>query len=206
MIEAIGIPLILKAVDFLFGEGSKILAERRERRKEQKTAAENRQGNQGDSILDLRTPDIIASKETALAQQVQESAWLAEKYEVEHLLRLSDIWKQNYYLAREQSAQWGSSLVPPIIVHNLDEAEDNIAKTMLRLQRPLLAACLGRNSSPLSWHKRPINLAVLCRPNIFWMISLRASGRLREGQYYEDCGRNQETSEISEAKGTTKGK
>ena len=35
MIETVTIPLLLKAVDFLFEEGSKILEERRERRKAQ---------------------------------------------------------------------------------------------------------------------------------------------------------------------------
>ena len=38
MIDSIQIPLLLKAIDFVFDEGRKILAERRERRMAENTA------------------------------------------------------------------------------------------------------------------------------------------------------------------------
>src|SRR6266849_4491221 len=38
------------------------------------------------------------------------------------------------YLAKEEHAKWGSALVPPIIIHNLLEAEDGVAKTTHELQ------------------------------------------------------------------------
>ena len=42
-------------------------------------------------------------------------------------------------LLREQYAKWGSALVPPIIVNNLEEAENAIADTMSKLQATLNA-------------------------------------------------------------------
>ncbi len=42
MLETVSIPILLKAVEFLFDEGKKILEERRERRKAQNTASEEK--------------------------------------------------------------------------------------------------------------------------------------------------------------------
>jgi len=42
MLETVTIPILLKAVEFLFGEGSKILQERRERRRKQQVSQQKR--------------------------------------------------------------------------------------------------------------------------------------------------------------------
>jgi len=49
-----------------------------------------------------------------------------------------EIYTRNYHLAKEQYAKWGSALVPPVILHNLEEAEDAVAKTTRKLQALLV--------------------------------------------------------------------
>jgi hypothetical protein len=139
IVEAFSIPILLKATNFLFDEVGKILQERRERRQaEQKSLAQ-----ETDTISSLSTredeqrQDIITSKDAALKQRIDKNAWQSSEAEVEHLLSLLEIHTQNYYLAKEQYAKWGSALVPPIIVNNLTEAEDEVAKTTRKLQDTL---------------------------------------------------------------------
>jgi hypothetical protein len=137
MLETVSVPILLKAVEFLFDEGRKILEERRERRKAQNTAIEEKTET---SPLRNTLPDettkieVIKSKEAALAMPIPESAWKESEAKVKHLMALLDIYTKNYYLAKEAYAKWGSALVPPIIIHNLSEAEDGVAKTSYELQ------------------------------------------------------------------------
>lgn len=138
MLETIAIPILLKAVEFLFGEGSKILEERRERRKAEQEAKKEKPGDTASSSASATKPaDMIQSKEAALSQPVAETAWSNSEASIKHLLSLLEIHTKNYYLAREQHAKWGSALVPPIIVSNLTEAENEIAKTTKELQAAL---------------------------------------------------------------------
>ena len=142
MIEAIQIPILLKAIDFLFDEGRKILQERRERRKAETEAP----SISGDAQPAQVTPPV---KETAKAEEVQkeetdkqelltskvdELAWRDNEEEVQHLLRLLETYSRNYHLSKEQYAKWGSALVPPIIVHNMTEAENSMLKTLKQLE------------------------------------------------------------------------
>ncbi len=147
--DAIAIPILVKAIDWLFGEGSKILQERRERR------ASNTVTEAGSSEIQPSSPahssgniNIIHSKEDALSQRVLDTAWKDSQARVEHLLSLLDIYTKNYYLAKEQYAQWGKALVPPIILHNLTEAEDNISSIAKELQRVLNQAYAKRLNIP----------------------------------------------------------
>lgn len=135
LVKALGIPVLLKAIDFLFEEGSKVLQERRERR--ETNAAEP----QDDSIQDRarqiqgqRDDFVIRSKEAALDAEVNRAAWSDLEDEVQHLLSLLEIHTHNYYLAKEQYARWGSALVPPIVANNLTEAEDQIADIVRKLE------------------------------------------------------------------------
>jgi hypothetical protein len=144
MIEAAAIPILLKAVDFLFGEGSKILEERKERRLAQKQA-EKTDSSTLEPIPDIppqKAPDQIGispiqTKVDSLQQKVDQATWVAHQVEVQHLLSLLEIYSRNYHLAKEQYAKWGTALVPPIIVNNLEEAENNAADTINKLQAAL---------------------------------------------------------------------
>lgn len=133
MIDPTAVPILVKTLDWLFGEGSKILQERRERRKTQQGATKHIDKAVG-PVVAANDMEIIQSKEDAMKQQITESTWRESEAKVKHLLSLLDIYTKNYYLMKEEYAKWGSALVPPIIVHNLTEAEDNIAVTAKELE------------------------------------------------------------------------
>jgi hypothetical protein len=68
--------------------------------------------------------------------------------EVQHLVRLLETYSRNYYLAREQYAKWGSTLVPPIIVHNMNEAENSMLETIKRLEA-ILSKVYEKDITPI---------------------------------------------------------
>jgi hypothetical protein len=141
MIEAIQIPILLKAIDFLFDEGRKILEERRERRKADEAppvSAEPEPVKVTPPVEESPMGEEIQKEETnkqeLLTSKVDERSWQDNEEEVQHLVRLLETYSRNYHLAKEQYAKWGSALVPPIILHNLTEAEDSMLKTTQRLE------------------------------------------------------------------------
>jgi hypothetical protein len=115
--------LLIDAVNFLFGEGKRILQERRERL-----------GLKIDTPVPAPERQAITSKEAALNQEVPQIAWNNSEAKIKHLMALLKIHTQNYYLAKEQYGKWGSALVPPIIVNNLSEAENAVATTIKELE------------------------------------------------------------------------
>ncbi len=144
MIDAIQLPILLKAIDFIFEEGHKILEERRERRKrdtqpsfiEEQPPAVNETAPSSE-IVPLEPEKALQLKQDLLAAKVDETLWHDNEQELQHLVRLYDTYSHNYYLAREQYAKWGDALVPPIIVNNLREAENSMADTMRRMETVL---------------------------------------------------------------------
>ena len=133
MIDPTTIPVLVKTLDWLFGEGSKILQERRERRQaEHQTIKLPTETIAPATVTDDR--ETIRSQEDALKQPIVEGAWLESVAKFSHLLSLLDIYAKNYYLAKEEYARWGSALVPQIIMHNLAEAEDNVSATIKELE------------------------------------------------------------------------
>jgi len=50
---------------------------------------------------------------------------------------LLETYSRNYHIASEQYAKWGSVLVPPIIVHNMTEAENSMVGTLKKLEEVL---------------------------------------------------------------------
>jgi hypothetical protein len=136
MIDPTQLPILIKALDFLFDEGHKILEERRERRKKQ-DALPDAQAESPESVS-LQKPEKIAEiKQDLLASKVDEILWKNHEQELQHLVRLLETYSSNYYLAREQYAKWGDALVPPIIVNNLKESENAIAETLKKLEAVL---------------------------------------------------------------------
>lgn len=127
VIEAFNIPVLLKATNFLFDEASKILQECRERRKETSLVS---------SQEDKQNQEIINSKDEALKQKIEDSLWQSSKAEIEHLLKLLEIYKTNYYNAKEKYIKW-DTLAPAIVIHELTTAEDGVAETTQKLQDAL---------------------------------------------------------------------
>ncbi|MBK9924038.1 MAG: hypothetical protein IPP66_01990 [Anaerolineales bacterium] len=136
MIEAIQLPILLKAIDFIFDEGRKILQERRERRQtpEATPTDEKVQENEAKEIVPLEPEQAVEIKEELSTAKVDESLWQSHEAEVQHLVRLLETYSRNYHLAKEQYAKWGSALVPPIIMHNMTEAENAMIDTIKKLE------------------------------------------------------------------------
>ena len=136
MIDPIQVPILLKAIDFVFEEGRKILEERRERRK-MNDASKTEVEELPKEIIALPVIQGQEVKRDLLASKIDDLSWLNHEEEVQHLVRLLEIHSRNYHLAKEQYAKWGSALVPPIIMHNMTEAENSMLETIGRLQAVL---------------------------------------------------------------------
>jgi hypothetical protein len=134
MLDPIHIPILLKAIDFVFDEGRKILEERRERRKLGAPA----QNSEFPEPAAEATPEQVQErneiKQDLLTSKIDEILWKNHEQEVQHLVRLLDTYSRNYHLASEQYAKWGDALVPPIIVHNMTTAENSMAETLKKLE------------------------------------------------------------------------
>ena len=137
MIDPTQLPILLKAIDFVFEEGRKILEERRERRKAQETPpkAEIQTPAQEVTVLEVQQKEEI--KQDLLASKIDEILWKNHETEIQHLVRLFETYSRNYQLAKEQYAKWGSALVPPIIVSNMNEAENSMLETLKQLETVL---------------------------------------------------------------------
>ena len=137
MIDPTQLPILMKAIEFVFDEGRRILEERRERRKrlESLPSAETAETPQE---MAVREPEKeIEIKQDLLASKVDEIVWRNHEQEVQHLVRLLETYSRNYHLAREQYAKWGDALVPPIIVNNLADSENSMIDTIKRLEAVL---------------------------------------------------------------------
>jgi hypothetical protein len=137
MLDPIQIPVLLKAIDFVFDEGRKILEERRERRKTgaaSATAEPAPDPEPASEVSSAETQETKEIKQHLLASKIDEILWKNHELEVQHLVRLLETYSRNYHVAREQYAKWGSALVPPIIVHNMTEAENSMVETLKKLE------------------------------------------------------------------------
>ncbi|HEU4745897.1 MAG TPA: hypothetical protein VFS61_11715 [Anaerolineales bacterium] len=128
MLDPIHIPVLLKAIDFIFDEGRKILEERRERRK----TSEANTASPAPEPADIQETNQI--KQELLTSKIDEIRWKDHELEVQHLVRLLETYSRNYHLASEQFAKWGSALVPPIILYNMTEAENAMVATLKKLE------------------------------------------------------------------------
>jgi hypothetical protein len=134
MIDPVQLPLLLKAIDFVFEEGRKILEERRERRKMNNVSPQNEGSEPAKELVVPKPEDGTTIRQELLTSKVDEILWQNHQLEVQHLVKLLETYSRNYHLAREQYAKWGDALVPPIIVHNMQEAENSMLETIKRLE------------------------------------------------------------------------
>ncbi|HET6595822.1 MAG TPA: hypothetical protein VFG81_09375 [Anaerolineales bacterium] len=145
MLDPIQIPILLKAIDFVFDEGHKLLEERRERRKTSAVgaagaaSAASAPAQTGDApepteATSAETQESSETKQDLLSSKIDEILWKNHEAEVQHLVRLLETYSRNYHLASEQYAKWGDALVPPIIVHNMTQAENSMGETLKKLE------------------------------------------------------------------------
>lgn len=137
MIDPVQIPILLKAIDFIFEEGHKILEERRERRKmgDPSPKIEDQEPEKEVTAIEAQERDEI--KQDLLASKIDEILWQNHETEIQHLVRLLETYSRNYQLTREQYAKWGDALVPPIIVNNMRDAENSMIETIKQLEMTL---------------------------------------------------------------------
>jgi hypothetical protein len=134
MIDALQLPILLKAIDFIFDEGRRILEERRERRKMSDPAPEGKDPEPAKDPVPLEPEMAQEIRQDLIASRVDEILWQNHEEEIKHLVRLLETYSRNYRLASEQYAKWGSALVPPIIMHNLTDAENSMLTTVNQLE------------------------------------------------------------------------
>jgi hypothetical protein len=137
MIDPTQLPILLKAIDFIFDEGHKILEERRERRRMQESSTKEQAPEPAEEVTVLEVQEPAEVKKDLLTAKVDEIRWQNHEAEVQHLVRLLETYSRNYQLSKEQYAKWGSALVPPIIVSNLTEAENAVLETLQKLEDTL---------------------------------------------------------------------
>jgi hypothetical protein len=135
MIDPIQIPILLKAIDFVFDEGRKILEERRERRKMIESPQKSEEPAK--EIVPLEPQEVEEIKQDLIASKIDEILWKNHEEEVKHLVRLLETYSRNYHISEEQYAKWGSALVPPIIMHNMTDAENAMIETIAKLENIL---------------------------------------------------------------------
>lgn len=137
MIDPTQLPILLKAIDFIFDEGHKILDERRERRKKDDAAPQMEGPTPAKDIVPVAPEKVAEIKQDMVTSRIDELLWQNHEKEIQHLVNLLKDHTQNYYLLKEQYAKWGSALVPPIIVNQLNEKEDEILATTKQLEAVL---------------------------------------------------------------------
>lgn len=153
MLDPIQIPILLKAIDFVFDEGRKLLEERRERRKNSEASAASAPAPTSETPAPAPEPrpeevhESSKLKQDLLTSKIDEILWKNNEAEVQHLVRLLETYARNYYLASEQYAKWGDALVPPIIVHNRAQAESAMSETLKKLE-DVLSKVYKKDISP----------------------------------------------------------
>jgi hypothetical protein len=134
MIDPVQLPLLLKAIDFVFEEGRKILEERRERRKMNDVSPNSENPEPAKELVLPEPEEEKVLRQDLLTSKVDELLWQNHQLEIQHLVKLLETYSRNYHLAREQYAKWGDALVPPIIVHNMQDAENSMIETIKQLE------------------------------------------------------------------------
>jgi hypothetical protein len=137
MIDPTQLPILMKAIEFVFDEGRRILQERRERRKRLESQPPTDETEPSKEVMVREPAKEIEIKQDLLSSKVDELLWKNHEQEVQHLVRLLETYSRNYHLAREQYAKWGDALVPPIIVNNLADSENSMIDTIKRLEAVL---------------------------------------------------------------------
>jgi len=148
MIDPTQLPLLLKAIDFVFDEGRKILEERRERRRQNSNPATEATQAEPKELTFPEPEKAQEIKQDLLSSKIDDILWQNHEMEIQHLVRLLETYSRNYYLSKEQYAKWGSALVPPIILSNLNEAENAMLETIQKLEA-LLSKVYQKDIAPI---------------------------------------------------------
>src|SRR5574339_916068 len=100
MIDPTQLPILLKAIDFIFDEGRKILEERRERRRREENSTSPQASEPAEEVTAIDAQEQAVLKQDLLAARIDEIRWRNHEAEVQHLVRLLETYSRNYQLAR----------------------------------------------------------------------------------------------------------
>ena len=134
MLEAWKIPILTTALNLLFDIWSFILDDIKSRRKARLQEKEEI-SNENNAASDKSITTIVSTKEQALKLNVDEITFSKNEKDINHLVNLLQIYTTNYQIAEKKYAMWGSSLAPQIIIHDLEEAENNYIQTVIKLKK-----------------------------------------------------------------------
>ena len=148
MLDPVQLPILMKAIDFVFDEGRKILEERRERRKQndKPSVSESHETAKESTSPPLENASVV--KQDLLTSKIDEIPWQNNEAEIKHLVKLLETYSHNYHLAREQYAKWGSELVPAIVVHRMTDAENSVLETIKQLET-ILSKVYKKDINPI---------------------------------------------------------
>lgn len=134
MIDPTQLPILLKAIDFVFDEGRKILEERREHRKTSDSTPTSENQEPAQEIAPVQVQENNEIKQDLITSKIDEILWQHHELEVQHLVKMLEKHTKNYYILKEQAAQWGSALVPPVILLQIEEKGNSIMETRKQLE------------------------------------------------------------------------
>ncbi len=134
MIDPTQLPILLKAIDFVFDEGRKILEERRERRKTSDSAPTSENQEPAKEMTPVQIQEKNEIKQDLITSKIDEILWQTHELEIQHLVKMLEKHTKNYYILKEQAAQWGSALVPPVILLQIEEKGNSIMETRKQLE------------------------------------------------------------------------
>ena len=134
MIDPTQLPILLKAIDFVFDEGRKILEERREHRKTSDSTPTSENQEPAQEIAPVQVQENNEIKQDLITSKIDEILWQHYELEVQHLVKMLEKHTKNYYILKEQAAQWGSALVPPVILLQIEEKGNSIMETRKQLE------------------------------------------------------------------------
>jgi len=134
MIDPTQLPILMKAIDFVFDEGRKILEERRERRKTSDSTPTSENQEPAKEITPVQLQENNEIKQDLITSKIDEILWQNHELEIQHLVKMLEKHTKNYYILKEQAAQWGSALVPPVILLQIEEKENSIMETRKQLE------------------------------------------------------------------------
>ena len=134
MIDPTQLPILMKAIDFVFDEGRKILEERRERRKTGDSTPTSENQEPAKEITPVQLQENNEIKQDLITSKIDEILWQNHELEIQHLVKMLEKHTKNYYILKEQAAQWGSALVPPVILLQIEEKGNSIMETRKQLE------------------------------------------------------------------------
>jgi hypothetical protein len=137
--DTVAVPILMQTVEFLFGEASKILAERREKRKTPKDVV----AEQSASTIPPGELEQPTNKQDLIAANIIPEILRDKQSEIEHLNNVLRRQTKNYYILEQQIAGFTEMEAPVHKIAQRDDVVENMKKTMRQLEA-ILGSVYGR--------------------------------------------------------------